>query len=277
MTRAARQDAGRRQPDTPRPRLHGRVALVTGGGRGIGRAVAESLAKRGARLVLAARTRAEIDRVARHLEADGTAALAVPCDVRDATQVQDLVRAAERRFRRLDIVVNNAGGQEGYFPFLDISEQNFRFHFDWNTTSAFLLSQLAAPYLLKAGRGAILNISSGAGTIGIRGMLPYGVAKAGLEQLTRSLAEELAPKIRVNALALGAILTPALQQTFDLDPAFREGMIAKTPLKRIGTAESIGAAAVFACSDASDYMTGAILKIDGGLQDTNLPFKLPDL
>ena len=108
-------------------------------------------------------------------------------------------------------------------------------------------------------------------------MLHYGVAKAGLEQLTRALAEELAPKIRVNALALGAIMTPALQSTFELDPGMREGMIARTPLKRIGTTETIGAAAVFACSDASDYMTGAVIPIDGGLQDTNLPFKLPDL
>jgi NAD(P)-dependent dehydrogenase (short-subunit alcohol dehydrogenase family) len=175
------------------------------------------------------------------------------------------------------VVVNNAGGMDAYTPFLELGEASFRFHFDWNTASAFLLSQLATPYLLKAGKGAILNISSGAGQIGIRGMLAYGVAKAGLEQLTRALAEELAPRIRVNALALGAILTPALQSTFDLDPAFREGMIARTPLRRIGTPEAIGAAAVFACSDASDYMTGAVIPIDGGLQDTNLPFKLPDL
>jgi NAD(P)-dependent dehydrogenase (short-subunit alcohol dehydrogenase family) len=258
-------------------RLDGRVAIVTGGGRGVGEGIALALAEAGAAVVVSARTRSQIDRTASEIEKRGGTALAQTADVTKRDDLAALVAATTERFGRLDIVVNNAGGQEGYFPFLDISEQNFRFHFDWNTTSAFLLSQLAAPYLLKAGRGAILNISSGAGTIGIRGMLPYGVAKAGLEQLTRSLAEELAPKIRVNALALGAILTPALQQTFDLDPAFREGMIAKTPLKRIGTAESIGAAAVFACSDASDYMTGAILKIDGGLQDTNLPFKLPDL
>jgi NAD(P)-dependent dehydrogenase (short-subunit alcohol dehydrogenase family) len=108
-------------------------------------------------------------------------------------------------------------------------------------------------------------------------MIHYGAAKAGLEQLTRGMAEELAPKIRVNALALGAIMTPALQSTFDRDPAFRDEMIRRTPLKRIGTTATIGAAAVFACSDAADYMTGAIIPIDGGLQDTNLPFKHPDL
>src|SRR5262249_42210084 len=150
-------------------------------------------------------------------------------------------------------------------------------HFDWNTTSAFLLSQLATPHMLAVGRGAILNISSGAGQIGIRGMLHYGVAKAGLEQPTPPAAGELAPKIRVNALAVGGAVTSALQTTFDLDPAFREGMISRTPLKRIGTVEGIAAAAIFACSDASDYMTGAVIPIDGGLQDTNLPFKHPDL
>jgi NAD(P)-dependent dehydrogenase (short-subunit alcohol dehydrogenase family) len=166
---------------------------------------------------------------------------------------------------------------DGFPRFLDLTEESFRFHFDWNTTSAFLLAQLAAPHMLEVGRGAILNISSGAGRIGIRGMLHYGVAKAGLEQLTRALAQELAPKIRVNALALGAIMTSALQTTFDLDPSFREGMIARTPLKRIGTVEGIAAAALFACSDAADYMTGAVIPIDGGLQETNLPFKHPDL
>jgi NAD(P)-dependent dehydrogenase (short-subunit alcohol dehydrogenase family) len=258
-------------------RLDGRTAIVTGAGRGVGYGIALALAEAGASVVLASRTQGEIDAAAAEIERRGGRALARTADVTVRGALADLVQAAADRFGRIDIVVNNAGGIEGYAPFLELGEQSFRFHFDWNTGSAFLLSQLATPYMLKVGRGAILNISSGAARIGIRGMLAYGVAKAGLEQLTRALAEELAPRIRVNALALGAIMTPALQRTFDLDPGFRDGMIARTPLKRIGTVDAIGAAAVFACSDASDYMTGAVIPIDGGLQDTNLPFKLPDL
>jgi NAD(P)-dependent dehydrogenase (short-subunit alcohol dehydrogenase family) len=258
-------------------RLDGRVAIVTGAGRGVGEGVALALAEAGAQVVVSARTKSEIERTAAEIEQRGGRALAICADVMRKGQLTELVQNAADRFGRLDIVVNNAGGQQEFLPFLDTSEQSFRFHFDWNTTSAFLLSQLATPHLLKTGKGVILNISSGAARIGIRGMLPYGVAKAALEQLTRALAEELAPRIRVNALALGAIMTPGLQKTFDLDPGFRDGMIARTPLKRIGTVEAIGAAAVFACSDASDYMTGAVIPIDGGLQDTNLPFKLPDL
>lgn len=258
-------------------RLDGRTAIVTGGGRGVGEGIALALAEAGADVVVSARTRSEIDRTADAIKSKGARALAVTADVMKRADLAALVEAAADRFGRIDIVVNNAGGMDGFPRILDLSEESFRFHYDWNTTSALMLSQLAVPHMLAQGRGAILNISSGAGQIGIRGMIHYGAAKAGLEQLTRGLAEELAPKIRVNALALGAIMTPALQSTFDRDPAYRDGMIARTPLKRIGTTATIGAAAVFACSDAADYMTGAIIPIDGGLQDTNLPFKYPDL
>lgn len=258
-------------------RLDGRVGIVTGAGRGVGEGIALAMAQAGASVVIAARTKSELDRTAAAIAAKAGKAHVVVADV---TKVEDLARLVDEavsEFGRLDFVVNNAGGQESYEPFLEVSDDAFFHHFAWNTGSAFRLSQLATPHLLKTGNGAILNISSGVGHIGVRGMLPYGVAKAALDQLTRALAQELAPKVRVNALALGAIMTPALQNTFDMDPAFREGMIARTPLERIGTTDQIGAAAVFACSDASGYMTGAVIPIDGGLQDTNLPFKLPNL
>jgi NAD(P)-dependent dehydrogenase (short-subunit alcohol dehydrogenase family) len=258
-------------------RMDDRVGIVTGAGRGVGEGIALAMADAGATVVAAARTQSEIDRTVTTIEKRGGKALAVTADVTKTDELAALVEATVDAFGGLDFVVNNAGGQEEYTPFLETSEDVIIHHFDWNTVSAFRLSQLAAPHLLERGRGSILNISSGAGRIGIRGMLPYGVAKAGLDHLTRCLAQELAPKIRVNALALGAIMTPALKQTFEMDPAFHEGMIERTPLKRIGSAEQIGAAAVFACSDASDYMTGAVIPIDGGLQETNLPFRHPDL
>ncbi len=258
-------------------KMDGRVGIVTGAGRGVGEGIALTMAEAGATVVAAARTRSEIDRTVATIEERGGRALAVTADVTRPEELVRLVEATVSTFGGLDFVVNNAGGQETYTPFLEISEAAIHHHFDWNTVSAFRLSQLAAPHLVERGRGAILNISSGAGHIGIRGMLPYGVAKAGLDHLTRCLAQELAPKIRVNCLSLGAIMTPALAETFEMDPSFRGGMIERTPLKRIGTAEGIGAAAVFACSDASDYMTGAVIPIDGGLQETNLPFRHPDL
>ena len=256
-------------------RLDGQIAIITGAGRGVGRGIATDLAEAGAIIVCSARTKTEIDETVALIEKAGGKAVALAADV---MKRDDLVKLAEdtmARFGRIDILINNAGGNE-FRPFMEISEEEFKFHFDWNTTSAFLLSQAVTPYMVKAGHGAIVNVSSGAARIGIRGMLAYGVAKAGTEQLTRGLAQELAPKIRVNCVALGAVLTPALQNMYDMQPEFRDKLHALTPLRTHGTPEDVGAAVLWLCSK-SCYATGSIVHIDGGLQDTNLPFKLPDL
>lgn len=258
-----------------RQRLDGQIAVVTGAGRGVGKGIARVLAEAGATVVCSARTRSEIDGTVAEIDRAGGRAIAVTADVMSKGDLVSLVSTTMERFGRIDVVVNNAGGIV-YRPFLEISEEEFRFHFDWNTVSAFLLSQAAAPHMLRAGRGSIVNISSGAGHLGIRGMMSYCVAKAALENLTRALAQELSPKIRVNCLALGAIMTPALQATFDMEPGYREKMMDRTPLGRTGTPEDIGLAALYLCSDGC-YATGSIVHVDGGLQDTNLPFRLPDL
>ena len=258
-----------------RLKLNGQVAIVTGAGRGVGRGIARTLAEAGAAVVCSARTAREVDETVAEIESAGGAAVSILADVMKKDDLDALTTQTMERLGRIDIVVNNAGGNY-YRPFLEITEAEFRFHFDWNTTSAFLLSQAATPHMLKTGGGSIINISSGAGSLGIRGMMSYSVAKAGLEGLTRSLAQELAPKIRVNALALGAIMTPALQDTFDMDSNFREKMIDLTPLRTVGAVEDIGLATLYLCSKGC-YATGAVLHVDGGLQDTNLPFRLPDL
>ncbi len=258
-----------------RLRLDGQVAIITGAGRGVGRGIAMTLAEAGATIVCSARSKNEIDETVTMIEAAGGKAIALTADV---MKKADLVKLAEdtiSKFGRIDIVVNNAGGI-AFKSFFEVTEEDFIFHFNWNTTSSFLLSQAAVPQMLRQGSGSIINVSSGAGHIGIRGMLSYGVAKAATEQLTRGLAQELSPKIRVNCVALGAILTPALQNLFDMDPDYKEKLEALTPLKRAGDADSIGLAVLYLCSKDC-YSTGSILHIDGGIQETNLPYRLPDL
>jgi len=256
-------------------RLDGQIAIITGAGRGVGRGIATVLAEAGATIVCSARTKTEIDETVALIEKAGGKAIALTADVMKKADLEKLAEDTMARFGRIDILINNAGGNE-FRPFMEISEEEFKFHFDWNTTSAFLLAQAVTPHMVKAGHGAIVNVSSGAARIGIRGMLAYGVAKAGTEQLTRGLAQELAPKIRVNCVALGAVLTPALQNMYDMQPEFKDKLHALTPLRTHGTPEDVGAAVLWLCSK-SCYATGSIIHIDGGLQDTNLPFKLPDL
>jgi NAD(P)-dependent dehydrogenase (short-subunit alcohol dehydrogenase family) len=256
-------------------RLDGQVAIITGAGRGVGRGIATVLAEAGATIVCSARSKNEIDETVALIAKAGGEAIALTADVMKRDDLLKLTADTMERFGRIDILINNAGGNE-FRPFLEISEAEFKFHFDWNTTSAFLLAQAVTPHMVKAGHGAIVNVSSGAARIGIRGMLAYGVAKAGTEQLTRGLAQELAPKIRVNCVALGAVLTPALQNMYDMQPEFRDRLHALTPLRTHGTPEDVGLAVLWLCSK-SCYATGSIVQIDGGLQDTNLPFKLPDL
>jgi 7-alpha-hydroxysteroid dehydrogenase len=256
-------------------RLDGQVAVITGAGRGVGRGIATVLAEAGATIVCSARSKNEIDETVALIEKAGGKAIALTADVMKRDDLVKLTADTMDRFGRIDILINNAGGNE-FRPFLEISEEEFKFHFDWNTTSAFLLAQAVTPHMVKAGHGSIVNVSSGAARIGIRGMLAYGVAKAGTEQLTRGLAQELAPKIRVNCVALGAILTPALKNMYDMQPEFRDRLHALTPLRTHGEAEGVGLAVLYLCSTGC-YATGSIIHIDGGLQDTNLPFKLPDL
>ena len=252
-----------------------RVVLVTGAGKGIGRGIALGLAEAGANIVVAARTIDAVEQTAEQARAMGREALAVACDVTDRAQLERMVTAANERFGRIDVLVNNAGGAP-HVPMLRTSEAVFEHALRFNVTQAFLLSRLVVPGMIERGSGTILNISSSLGRIVGRGFVAYGTAKAALEHMTRLMAAELSPKVRVNAISCGAIETEALRG-FLANEAVREGLLSRTPLRMVGSVEDVAAAALFLCSDAGRYITGRILPVDGGIVTSNTPFDIQDL
>jgi 7-alpha-hydroxysteroid dehydrogenase len=256
-------------------RLDGKVALVTGAGRGIGRASAIALAEAGADVVVTARTQDEIDRVAEQIRSLGRRSEAVPFDVMELDRLGELVDTATSRLGGLDLLVNNAGGSAPR-AFLETSVRSFEKAFSFNVTTAFALTKLAVPAMLERGGGAVVNISSAAGRMPNRGFAAYGVAKASLSFLTRQLATDLSPRIRVNGIAVGSVATSALE-TVLTDDSVRDLMESSTPLKRLGEPEDIAAGVVYLCSPAGSYLTGKLLEIDGGLEAQSLGLGLPDL
>ncbi|MCB9730041.1 MAG: glucose 1-dehydrogenase [Deltaproteobacteria bacterium] len=254
-------------------RLDGRVAIVTGAGRGIGRAIAIGLAEAGARVVCAARTVAQIEETAEAARAHGNEALALRCDVNDAEASQALVDATREAFGRIDILVNNAGGHPPC-PVLKLSDRSFEDAFRFNVGQAMRLSRMAIPSLLESDGASIVNISSAMSHLVDSGFVAYGTAKAALNHMTRLMACEFAPRIRVNALAVGAVETDALGLLFR-SGNLREQMVAETPMGRLGQPEDIAIAALYLASPASSWVTGKVFEVDGGTVDTNWPLRIP--
>lgn len=251
--------------------LDGQVAVVTGAGKGIGRATALAYADAGATVVVSARTQADIDATADEIRKRGAKALAVSCDVLDAEQRNNLIDATVAEFGRIDILVNNAGGWPPKET-LSTSAKEFDAAFHFNVTTAFDLTRIAAPKMVAtAGKGAVVNISSVAGRWNSAGFAAYGTAKAALSFLTQQLAQDFAPKIRVNAIAVGSIKTDALGTI--LDENLEKMMVGMTPMARLGEVEDISACALFLASPAASYVTGEIYGVNGGL--TTLNFEMP--
>lgn len=256
-------------------RVDGKVALVTGAGRGIGRASALALAEAGADVVVAARTAEQVEQVAAEARAFGVSAEPVAFDVMELDHLAELVGVATDRLGGLDVVVNNAGGSFPR-PLLDTSVASFERAFRFNVTTALELTKQAVPAMLERGGGAVVNISSAVGRMPDRGFAAYGTAKGALSHLTRLMAADLSPHIRVNGIAVGSIATSALD-TVLTDDAVRSAMEAATPLRRIGDPEDIAAGVLYLCSPAGSYMTGKMLEIDGGIEAPTLGLGLPDL
>ena len=257
-------------------RLDDQVAVVTGSGRGLGAAIAVAFAEAGADVVIAARTRSQLEEVAAQVAAVGRRAHVVVADLAHPESTAALAAEAVGAFGKLDIVVNNVGGTMPG-PLLNTSTKDMKDAFTFNVGTAHALTVAAAPLMLEhSGGGSIINITSTMGRLSGRAFAAYGTAKGALAHYTRLSALDLCPRIRVNAIAPGSILTSALDIVASND-ALRDPMEKATPMRRLGDPSDIAAAAVYLASPAGSYLTGKTLEVDGGLTFPNLDLPIPDL
>ena len=243
--------------------LTGRVALVTGGTRGLGLAIARAFSAAGADLVVASRKADACADVAAELRSGGGRALGHPCHVGRWDDLTLLVEAAYDEFGRVDVLVNNAGMSPLYSSLADVTEELFDKVIAVNLKGPFRLSALVGERMEDGDGGSIINVSSTGAVRPTGDIVPYSAAKAGVNALTVGLAQALGPKVRVNAIMPGPFLT-TISRTWDMDALARRTRT--FPLRRAGLAEEIAGAALYLASDASSYTTGSILTVDGGAQ-----------
>ncbi|QLL06657.1 SDR family oxidoreductase [Mycobacterium vicinigordonae] len=257
-------------------RLDDKVAVITGAGRGLGAAIALAFAEAGADVVIASRTQSQLDEVAEQVRAAGRRAHVIAADLARPEETEKLAAMAVEAFGKLDIVVNNVGGSMPN-TLLTTSTKELRDAFTFNVATAHALTVAAVPLILEhSGGGSIINITSAIGRLAGRGFAAYGTAKAALTHYTRLTALDLCPRIRVNAIAPGSILTSALDVVASNDE-LRKPMEQATPLRRLGDPLDIAAAAVYLASPAGGFLTGKTLEVDGGLTFPNLEIPVPDL
>lgn len=248
-------------------RYEGKVAIVTGGAKGIGWGIATVFAGEGARVVVVDWDAEAGEKTAAEINGSGGEAIFVKCDVSNEDQVKAMIQAALDRFGRIDVLVNNAGIGV-YKPVTEATSEDFDRALGVNLKGVFLCSKYAIPHMQKLGKGAIVNISSVHSFANVAGTAPYASTKGGVTALTRAMAMDLGPTIRVNSIAPGWVLTPLIQGIFDSydDPAEQQRLVeSRQVMKRIGVPEDIGYAAAFLASDEASFITGAQLFVDGGL------------
>jgi NAD(P)-dependent dehydrogenase (short-subunit alcohol dehydrogenase family) len=244
--------------------LTGRKALVTGASRGIGQAIAVALAEHGADVALNSRNAEALEKVAVEVEQRGRRSVVAPADVTDRAAVEAMVDAAATGLNGLDIVVNSAGGTAFMVPFTQLRFEGWEKVMRLNVDSTVHVLQAAAPRLLSAGRASVVNVASVAGLGATPALTPYGASKAAVISLTKSLAVEWATTgVRVNALCPGWTATELNRNLWENEQA-SAGVVATIPMGRWGRAEEMAAPAVFLASDASSFMTGQVLVVDGG-------------
>ncbi|CAN5436680.1 SDR family oxidoreductase [soil metagenome] len=251
-------------------RMDDHVAVVTGSGRGIGRAIAVALAEAGCDVAINARSESDLSETADLVRSVGREALVIAGDIRDFSD--EVAARTTDRFGRIDVWVNNVGGSDEATTqaLVDTSDAVFRAQLELNLVSAFQGCRAAAQHM--SGGGSIVNISSGAGTRGSPFTGPYAAAKAGMNNLTQTLALEVAPRIRVNAVAPGPVLTDAFERVLNVDDQ-HDRLVASIPLGRLGEPDDIAAAVVYLASPAASWVTGQVLLVAGGRTQRTVDYR----
>ena len=244
--------------------LEGKVAIVTGASRGIGRAVAIGLAKAGADVAVAARTASDLESLVGEIDSFGRRAVAFPTDVTDRAQIQDLVDRTLAELGGLQVLVNNAGGTRFRSPLLGLRPDGWDKVMRLNLDAVFNATQIAAGTMVELGGGSIIQMSSVAGLVGEPGLSVYSAAKGGVRLMTQAVAKELAPSgVRINSIAPGWIATD-LNATLRENPDTNRLIEGAIPMGRWGNPEEVVGAAIFLASDASSFVTGTTIVVDGG-------------
>lgn len=243
----------------------GKVAFVTGGGTGIGRATALAFARGGASVAVVGRTREELEESVHLIEQEGGRGVAITCDVGKSDEVRAAVERTVEALGRLDIAFNNAGVEQPTKPLVEVTEDDWNLVLDVNLRGVFLCMKHQVPQMLKQGGGVIVNTGSGASVMGIAGQAAYCAAKFGLIGLTKAAALDYAKSnIRVNAVCPGYVDTPMMQRFTGGTAEGRQNVLDDVPVRRPASPEEIAATVVWLCSDAAAYVIGHALVIDGG-------------
>ena len=254
--------------------VHEKVTLVSGGSRGIGRALAAGFHQAGAQVVITGRDEATLTEAAAEISSDGRKVEIEVCDVADVEAVRKTVNNVKEKFGRIDVLLNVAGVNIRQ-PAMDFSEEQFDYVVDINLKGAFFVAQQVARHMMEQGSGSIINIDSLNTYAPLKNVLPYAMSKGGVVMMTRGLAVEVGSSgVRVNTIAPGFILTDLTQKLWS-DPTMREGGETNTPLGRLGEVGDLVGAAVFLASDAAAFMTGQVVRVDGGFT-AGLNWPIPD-